>query len=120
MRKGIMARFELSTLLSYDDEALVAEIRRAVELLPAGPVTRSAFDRVSGVSSSTLVRRLGGWQQALDRAGLGERYFGRLVSAKMRQQHTRTLSDDDLLDELHHVAKALGTRTVTMAEFNHG
>lgn len=36
----------------------------------------------------------------------------------MRQQHTRMLSDDDLLNELRHVAEVLGTRTVTMAEFN--
>ena len=113
-----MTRFELATLLSYDDDALVAEIRRAVGLLPAGPVTRGAFNRVSRVSSSTLVRRFGGWQQALERAGLSDRYFGRHVSAKMRQQHTRTLSDDDLLDELRHVAEVLGTHTVTMAEFN--
>jgi hypothetical protein len=118
-QKGIVTRFELATLVSYDDEALVAEIRRTVGLLPAGPVTRGAFDRVSKVSSSTLVRRLGGWEQALDRAGLGDRYFGRRVSAKMRQQHTRTLSDDDLLNELRHVAEVLGTHTVTMAEFNH-
>ncbi len=113
-----MTRFELATLVSYDDEALVAEIRRAVGLLPAGPITRAAFDGVSRVSSSTLVRRLGGWQEALDRAGHGDRYFGRRVSAKMRQQRIRELSDDDLLNELRRVAQALGIHTVTMAEFS--
>lgn len=113
-----MTRFELATLLSYEDDALVAEIRRAVALLPAGPVTRGAFDRVSRVASSTLVKRLGGWQEALDRAGLGDRCFGRRVSQKMRQQRTRTLSDDDLLNELRNVAAQLGTRTLTVTQFN--
>ena len=36
----------------------------------------------------------------------------------MRHQHARTLSDDDLLKELRNVAERLGTRTVTMDEFN--
>lgn len=113
-----MTRFELATLLSYEDDALLAEIRRAIAALPAGPVTRSAFDRVSRVASSTLVKRLGGWQEALDKAGLGDRYFGRHVSKKMRQQETRALSDDELLDELRRVAERLGTPTLTVTQFN--
>ena len=43
LHEGPVTRFELATLLNYDDDALVAEIRRVVEMLPAGPVTRKAF-----------------------------------------------------------------------------
>ncbi len=113
-----MTRFELATLLNYDDDALVAEIRRVVEILPAGPVTRKAFDQVSRVSSSNLVRRLGGWRQALERAGVGERYFGRRVTTKMRAQTTRALADDELIQELRRVAVALKSDTLTMDQFS--
>lgn len=113
-----MAPFELATLLNYDDDALVAEIRRAAAILPAGPVTRKAFDQLSRVSSSNLVRRLGGWRQALERAGLGDRYFGRRVTTKMRAQKTRTLADDDLIQELRRVAATFKIDTLTMDQFS--
>jgi hypothetical protein len=114
-----LTRFELTTLLNYDDDALVAEIRRGVEALPAGPITRRAFDQVSRVASSTLIGRLGGWRQALERAGVGDRYFGRRVTAKMRTQHARTLADNDLIQELRRVADALKTNTLTRRAFDH-
>lgn len=114
-----MTRFELATLLNYDDDAVAGEIRRAVGSLPAGPATRRAFDQVSRVASSTVVRRFGGWQQALERAGLGDRYFGRRVTTKMRTHGTRTLDDDELIRELRRVANALKTDAPTMAEFSH-
>ena len=113
-----MARFELATLLNYDDDALVAEIRRVVTILPAGPITRKAFDQVARVSSSNLVRRLGGWRQALERAGVGDRYSGRRVTTKMRVKSIRTLADDDLIQELRRVAVAIKSDTLTMDQFS--
>lgn len=111
-----MKQFELATLLNYDDDAIIVEIRRAVESLPAGPVTRRAFDQVSRVSSCTVARRFGGWQEALERAGFGDRYFGRRVTTKMRTQSWRTLDDDELIGELRRVANALKIDTLTMTE----
>lgn len=106
-------RFELDRLVSYDEDSLVAELRRVASLLPEGPLTRSAFDRVARVDSSTVLRRLGDWREALTRAGLADRYSGRVVSETMRSQPAKGLSDEELLDELRRVAAKLGTRTLT-------
>ena len=106
-------RFELDRLVSYDEDSLLAELRRVASLLPEGPLTRSAFDRVARVDSSTILRRLGDWREALARAGLADRYSGRVVSETMRSQPAKGLSDEELLHELRRVAAKLGTRTLT-------
>lgn len=62
--------FELDRLVSYDDDAVLAEMRRAIDLVSDPVVTRAAFDQVARVSSSTCLRRFGGWRQAL--AAVGE------------------------------------------------
>lgn len=110
-------RFELDRLVSYDEDSLVAELRRVASLLPEGPLTRRAFDRVARVDSSTLGKRFGDWRAALTRAGLADRYSGQVVSETMRTQPAKRMSDDELLDELRRVAAKLGTRTLTVEAF---
>lgn len=110
-------RFELDRLISYDDPSLVAEVQRVAALVPEAALTRNAFGRHARVHSSTIVRRFGSWRQALVRAGLGSRYSGRTVSEKMRGQRARTLSDEELLDELRRVATLRGTKTLTREGF---
>ncbi|MDN5797208.1 MAG: HNH endonuclease [Intrasporangium sp.] len=110
-------RFQMDRLLSYDDGSLLDELRRVGLLLPDGPITRTAFDAESRVHSTTLLRRFGGWQQALERAGLGCRYGGQPVSAKMRDQRARIASADDMIEELQRVAAIVGRSVITRAEF---
>ncbi len=85
--------------------------------MPEATLTRHAFDSHARVDSSTIVRRLGGWREALVRAGLEGRYSGRTVSERMRGQRARTLSDEELLDELRRVAALLGAKTLTCETF---
>ena len=118
LHEDSVTQFELATLLNYDDDALVAEIRRVVAIMPAGPITRKGFDQVSRASSSNLIRRFGGWSQALERAGVGGRYSGRRVTMKMRTQKARALTDDELIQELRRVADVLNTSTITMEQFS--
>lgn len=109
-------RFEMDRLVSYDEEALVQEMQRVASLLPPGPITRDAFEEMSRVHSTTLIRRFGGWEAALDRADLGARYGGKRISAKMRDQRARTATAEDMIQELQRIADLLGTRTVTRAD----
>ncbi len=97
-------RFEMDRLVSYDNESLLAEIHRVTALLPDGPISRAAFDAESRVATSTLIRRFGGWRQALERAGFGDRYGGKRVSAKMRDQRGRSATADDMIAELQRIA----------------
>jgi hypothetical protein len=68
-----MPPFELDRLVSYDDEALLAELSRVAALIGPPHLTRAAFDRLSKASSSVISRRFGGWREALSRVGLEDR-----------------------------------------------
>ena len=104
----------MNQLLSYDDDSLIEEIRRVAALAPSTRLTRNAFDRLSRASSSTIVRRLGGWQSALDRAGLAGCYSGAAVTGKMRRQQGRMLTVEEIAAELQKLAAEKGQSTITM------
>jgi hypothetical protein len=97
-------RFEMNQLLSYDDDSLIAEIRRVGDLHPDARLMRKVFDKLSRASSSTIVHRFGGWESALDRAGLAECYTGRRVTGKMRRQLGRLLTAEEIVTELRRLA----------------
>lgn len=107
-------RFEMNQLLSYDDESLIEEIRRVAALLPGARLTRKSFDGLSRASSSTIVHRLGGWESALERAGLGDRYGGRRVTDKVRRQQGRLLTAEQIVAELRRLADEKGQPTITV------
>lgn len=65
-------KFELQTLDECSDEALLAELRRVVEALNGERLTRSRFDSLARVHSSTLHNRFGTWTAALDKAEIPE------------------------------------------------
>ena len=112
-----MAKFELNRLISYSNDSLLAEIRRVAALIHTHVITQDAFDKHSKVSFSTIQKRFGGWKQALTQAGVGDRYGGSSLFTKGHQR-TRKFADEELMAELHAVAKKLGTTTFTMEEFN--
>lgn len=116
-----LLRFEMDRLVQYDDASLVEEIQRVAQLTGTGPFTRNAFDAHARVDSSTIVRRLGGWQHALDLAGLGDRYSGKRVSAKMRDQRGRAATAEDMILELQRISTLIGNDVVTRADLHqHG
>lgn len=102
-------RFEMDQLVSYDDEALLNELRRVAQLIPEQVITQPRYKRYGHASVSVFVRRFGGWKQALEQAGLGDRYSGVPVSEKMLDQRARGLSREDVIAELRRIAELLGT-----------
>lgn len=110
-----MPKFELDRLVSYDDDALLAELRRVAALVDSPYLTQSAFDTRSKASSSVIRRRFGGWRQALTRAGLEGRYSGGIGA---RGNTARTFTDEQLLSELRAVSEKLGGKAVTIEFFN--
>lgn len=83
-------RYELTTLETYSDEALVAELLRVAELLNGERLTIRRFDSMAKVNSSTLRARFGSWEAALDKAGISESVAPRF----------RVLSRDQVLETL--------------------
>jgi hypothetical protein len=110
-----MPTFELDRLISYDDEALLAELRRVAALVDSPYLSAPAFDKHSKAHSSGIRRRFGGWQQALERAGLGDRYTG---APRARRIVGRTFTDEQLLGELRDVSAKIGGKPVTVEVFN--
>src|SRR6266404_3880970 len=100
-----MPTFELDRLLSYDDEALLAELRRVAVLVASTFLTKRTFDQHSKVHSSTVRERFGSWEQALLKAGLEGRSAQTPDALKIIN---RRFSDAQLLAELRLVAGKIG------------
>jgi len=116
-----MTKFELNRLDSYDDAALLNELRRVAIIVKSPVLTRTEFDRHSKASSSVIGRRFGGWSRALTLAGLGERFSGTPEAKRILTRGARTFTDEELLSELRAVAAKLGVNTITIEQFNsHG
>ena len=103
---------KLPVIIETEDEAL-AEVRAADTIIGKDFLSRPDFDKVSRVTSGTLVRKFGSWQELLYKAGLGEKYSGPSITTKLRRHENRFLSDDEILDELRRIASILQTNTLT-------
>jgi 5-methylcytosine-specific restriction endonuclease McrA len=115
-----MSRFKIDFLPEYTDDALLAELRRVAALLNHGePLTQTTYRRLAPrVAHNTVRRRFGGWKEALEKAGLKHLYCGQPVSAKMRQQPAKALTNDDLIRELKRVHALVGKDWLTSSDFN--
>jgi hypothetical protein len=73
-----MDRFDLNFLNDYSDDTLLAELRRVAGLVTDKTLTQQAFKEGSGrVHPQTIIRRFGGWKEALTKAGLEYRFVAR-------------------------------------------
>ena len=80
-------------------------------------ITQSAFDKYSKASSSRIRRRFGGWKNALEQAGLGDRYGGGTLFAKGHKR-TRQYTEAEMIAALRDVSEKLGVMSFTMETFN--
>lgn len=110
--------FELNKIYDYSESSLIEELQR-VSKLTDKHLTRFEFRKYGKVSSDTIIRKFGGWKNALEKAGLSHRYSGRIVSEKMKTQVARNLNNNDLLNELLRVANDLNKTTLSQVDFNH-
>jgi 5-methylcytosine-specific restriction endonuclease McrA len=113
-----MTKFELRRLESYDEDSLLAELRRVAALVDTPHIPRAAFNRLAKASASLIVRRFGTWEKTLDRAGLRHRYSGAPVSKKLLAGGRQAFTDEELIQALKDVALKLGGAPVTVEIFN--
>jgi hypothetical protein len=113
-----MTTFDLRRLLDYDENSLLSELRRVASLIDVPILTAQAFDRISKVHSSTVRRHFGGWHRALDKAGLGHRYSGAVVTERMKKRCADRHTDEEIINELRNVANKLGSLTFTAKTFD--
>lgn len=98
--------FELDHLVSYDDQALIEELRRVAVLVDTPKLTLDQFTALAKVHGSTLQKRFGGWRGALNAAGLAERIDGSNLS-KTREE---------ILSAIAATAAKLQKDTITIQE----
>jgi hypothetical protein len=104
--------FILDFLPEYSDTAIMDELRRVAAAAGGNTLIISEFSKHSKVGLTTVRRRFGSWPLALEAAGLGHLY-NRPAAATKSRTLARTLSDDELLEELRCVAQSLGSATLT-------
>jgi len=104
-------KFELDRLADYSDEALLAELRRAAEIAGGSKLTVAEFSKHSNVGVTTLRRRFGSWPAALESAGLSHLYNNIAPATKSRTL-ARTMSDDQIIDEIRRVARIVGRSSI--------
>ncbi|MBP9890830.1 MAG: HNH endonuclease [Planctomycetes bacterium] len=109
--------FRLKRMSDRSPEAILTEFRRVAELIPDVPLTQALLKKHGRVSPHAVVRHFGGWKQALEAAGLADRYSGIEITEKHRTQFARTATDEQLLNEIRAVAAKLGKQYVTITEF---
>lgn len=100
-------KFELEHLESYDDTALLDEVRRVAGILNGERLTKTRFVEHAKVHSSTIEKRFGGWRKALKAAGVEY-----LVDKSNIEK-----SKDEILISIREVAAKLGKDTVTLRDF---
>jgi hypothetical protein len=112
-------KFELNTLpRDCSDDDIITEIRRVASIVGKKILTTTDFDKYSKIHSSTIRRRFGGWQKVLEKAGINEKYSGKIVSGKMKTQQTKNLTNDEVLNELRRIAKELNRDFITQEDVN--
>lgn len=102
-----MTTFQLSRLIEYTDEEIIAEIQRVASLVKSEKITCAEFFKYAKVSRKTLCNRFGSWEKALVSAGLAHRY-----------NPPKYYTDEEMLNELEAVANKIGRTDITRDEFN--
>lgn len=101
--------FKLNKLSDYSNEAILDEIKRVAKKLNHKPLLISAYDKEGKVHSSTIRKRFGNWQQALEKAGLDKDS----IFTKNRK-----LTKEEIISELKRVANELNKNSFTANEFD--
>lgn len=70
-----MKRPDIDFLTEYDDQSLLAELRRVAAQLGSSTVTKADLKTIGRVSASTLTRRFGSLRRAPELAGLKSERF---------------------------------------------
>jgi hypothetical protein len=111
-------KFELNSLpRNCSNEEIITEIRRVDSIVNKDHLVKRDYDQYGKMTSGRIQQRFGGWQKALIAAGLGHKYSGRKISDKMRQQ-SKSLTDEEILNELREIAKKLDQDYVSQEDVN--
>ena len=87
----------------YTDAQLMQAVRKVAGVVKKAPLTRSDFQRLSGINPDTLTRRFGDWRVVLERAGVRHMYSGQVITDRKRVSR-KFASDAEVLEVIRYAA----------------
>lgn len=112
-------KFTLKTLPRNSSvKDIIEEIKRVDKIVNKDVLIKTDFDLHSKMSSSNIIRRLDGWENALKLAGLANKYSGKSVTKKMKKQSAKNMTDNQILDELRRIAELKGNKFIRVKDIN--
>ncbi len=100
----------------YPDEVLLEEVRRAAHLVTKPTLSRTDFEKLSGISSHTASRRFGDWREVLEKAGVPHMYSGQRISDRKRSA-IRYASNTDVINIIRRAAAKGGRNDLSYNDF---
>lgn len=108
-------KIKLPVIIKTESEALT-EILAADKSVNKEYLSRPDFDKVARVTSGTLIRKFGSWQELLEKAGIGNKYQGPTVTNKLRKFDNRYLTNDEIISEMQRISALLNKKIVTRTD----
>lgn len=106
----------IHVLPDYADAAIIEDLQRVSESFPNEPFTSAFYSTQGRYSRSCVKRRFGGWQEALDAAGIGGRFVGPPTTKGMKTQPGRAMSNDEILAQVRAISARLGKASLAGAD----
>lgn len=100
----------------YAKVAIIEDLRRVSVISQGERFTIDHYLQSGRYSASYIKRQFGGWREALEQAGLGDRYVGPPITERMKTQIGRAVTDSEILDQIRSVAARLGRASLSGAD----
>ncbi|MBR4488786.1 MAG: HNH endonuclease [Bacteroidales bacterium] len=92
------------------DEELLGDIRRIAEIVGTGRLSRSEYKKHGKYGTTTIERRFGGWNAAIEKIGLHTCVVG-------NQKHESLKNDESFFCDLRYIATLLAKDSITTGEY---
>lgn len=97
---------------NISDEALINDVLRVAKLCDSGSLSIPKYNELGKYNSSTIIKRFGGWYNALETMGLSAyKYDGK------NQKNSESGNDEDFFKDVNSVASHLHKTFITTGEY---
>lgn len=104
---------------NVSDEELLADMKRVAQELKTNALTIQDYKKQGRYSPTTVRRRFGGWNKALELCGMQANVYQ--IAASLSGHEHQSVDTDDLLDDIKRVAILLKKETISSLEYGeHG
>ncbi len=110
--------FKLKIMSQISKKKIIEDIIRVDKIINKELLTKTEYCKHSKVSGNTVNNYFSSWHDALVASGLECKSNNRIPTHKLKNQKSKFMKDEDIIEELRSVAKKLGKQTITMKDLN--